>query len=82
MSSAKSLHLRCYTPKIRPKNESSQVSQKNSYRVSLLFNFNCEYTRQRTIFIGRGALVVKMGKGRMVIREGRPRGLTMVKTAP
>jgi len=35
----------------------------------------CEYMRQDTLFIGNGALVGKMGNGRMVIREGRPRGV-------
>jgi len=40
MSGVKSHHLRCYPPKIRPKNESSQVSQNHSCRVSLLLNFN------------------------------------------
>ena len=65
MTGAKSCHLRCYPPKIRPKNESSQVSQNHSCRVSLLFNFNVyvKIMRQSTLFIGMGALMGKMGEG-------------------
>ena len=51
ISGAKSRHLRCYPPKIRLKNESSQVSQNHSCRISLLFKIQCVNTWRKGPFI-------------------------------
>jgi len=54
----------------KTQHESSQVSANHSCRVSLLFKSSCEYMRQGTLFIGRGALVGNIREGRIGIREG------------
>jgi len=63
----KSRHLRYYPPKIRPNMRAHKITPAEFLYYS---NSMCSYMRQDTLFIGKGALMGKMGEGRIGIKEG------------